>query len=329
MPECDFTTERVRRIAQSLEAQLSTVEASPGHSSGRDQFLTVAEAMDGAVAQLNELNLWGAENRLASSELWNITGHLLARGWLQHRARTKPRGYAGDYEMLARIYEGSLCDDPLGRLFDRYFQAQAAPQAVRNRMKLMTDWIVEAARAPVGSGRRPRIAIVGCAFGLEVRDALLQLTPVQRQNLQFTLIDFDPAAIEYARNVLAPFRLQDLHCAASNLFRLAQRPALAAPLADSDLILCPGLFDYLGDAIAAATLAVLYQKLAMGGRLIVFQFTGPNPTRAYMEWFANWYLLYRNQTALRALVEQAKIPLTAAQYAAEPLNVDLYVALQR
>ena len=80
-----------------------------------------------------------------------------------NRARTKPRGYAGDHELLARIYSGQLCEDRWGRLFDRYFQDQAAPQAVRNRMRMAAEWIEEVVHAGQPT---VRIAIVGSAHGI-------------------------------------------------------------------------------------------------------------------------------------------------------------------
>ena len=47
---------------------------------------------------------------------------------MQRHARLKPHSYAGDYEMLEKICSGRLCDHPLGRVFDRFFQGQAAPR---------------------------------------------------------------------------------------------------------------------------------------------------------------------------------------------------------
>ena len=133
-------------------------------------------------------------NRLPSSELWNVAGHLLARGWLLNQARSKPRGYAGDYEMLAAIYENRRCDDPFGRLLDRYFQEQAAPQAVRNRMRMMGEWIVEVVEQTTGVNRK-RVAVVGSALGVEVRDALLTLPSADRPNpLPSTCVRGHPSA---------------------------------------------------------------------------------------------------------------------------------------
>src|SRR5689334_9125126 len=194
--EAQAATALVRKAAERLLAKLEPVVRAVdlGESSG-DLYPQVAAAIDGCLAELAKLGLWGTQNRVPSSELWNVAGHLLARGWLLNRARMKPRGYAGDYEMLARIYENRLCDDPLGRLIDRYFQAQAAPQAVRNRMAMTVEWIVESAAEQQGP---LKIAVVGSAFGLEVRDALARLNAAARAAIQVTLLDLDPAAVDFA-----------------------------------------------------------------------------------------------------------------------------------
>ena len=178
----------------------------------------------------------------------------------------EPRGYAGDFEMLARIYENRLCEDPLGRLFDRYFQEEAAPRAVRHRMAMMTEWIVDL----VVRSEVVKFAVVGSAFGLEVRDALMRLDESQRKGLSVTLLDLDPSAIEFACESLQGLIGADrLTAISANLFRLPDRSALAAPLDESDLLLCPGLFDYLDDTAAAAMLRTFWERLSPGGRLAV------------------------------------------------------------
>ena len=295
----------VSAIAAELLAKLRAVELPVKAAVGdEDAFRQVATAVDECLARLGELNLWGVENRLPSSEIWNAAGHLLERGWLQNRARTKPRGYAGDHELLARIFSGQLCEDRLGRLFDRYFQDQAAPQAVRNRMQMAKEWIELA----VCAGQSPvRIAIVGSALGLEVREALERLNEEARRRVSVTLIDLDPAAIDLARERLTSLLpAEHVTAISTNIFRLPQRPESEA-LAGTDLLICLGLFDYLDDEAAVNMLRCFYEKLADGGRMVVFQFAPHNPTRGYMEWFANWYLTYRDATELRRLVEAAEL----------------------
>src|SRR5439155_25506558 len=140
--------------------------------------------------------------------------------------------------------------------------------AVRNRMGMMADWIVDEASATQGS---LRIAVVGSAFGLEIRDALVRLDGAARGRAHITLVDIDPAAIELAREQLQPLLgPEQLTAISTNLFRLPDRPAATAPLSESRLIFCPGMFDYLHDTPAVAMLRCLYDRLAPGGRLIVF-----------------------------------------------------------
>jgi len=328
-------TQRVHQFAAGLLHKLEQIEPLTGYSEQLDQaYVQLADAIDECLTGLCTLDISNSENRLLSSELWNIAGHFLSRGWLLERARSKPRGYAGDYEMLSRIYEDRCCDDRFGRLIDRYFQGQAAPQAVRNRMSLMADWIVEsgsaADRSSLTTDSALRLAIVGSAFGLEIRNALLRLDKPSRLPLRVTLLDLDPAAIDFAQKQLAELLPSDrLTALTTNLFRLPERQQATEPLRGADLLFCPGLFDYLDDAAAAAMLRRLYEQLAPGGRMTVFQFAPHNPTRPYMEWFGNWYLTYRDAAQLRRLVDSAGLAAAGVTFGAEPLGVDLYVTVTR
>ena len=63
------------------------------------------------------------------------------------------------------------------------------------------------------------------------------------------------------------------------------------------------------------------------GRLIVFHFAPHNPTRAYMEWFANWYLTYRDLGTLRQVTDAAGISGASIEYGSESLGIDLYVQI--
>jgi extracellular factor (EF) 3-hydroxypalmitic acid methyl ester biosynthesis protein len=346
----------VRDAAQRLKSALRDIEERLPRALGERAYAEVKAALDRCLHELSQLGCWGPANQYPSSELWNIAGDCLARGWLPNRARTKPRGYAGDFEMLARMYESICCEDPLGRHFDRYFQEETAPRCVRNRMHLMREWIVEAARthrrpggvslpvtlhpkagkaadlvAPPNPSTNPQddlhVAIVGSAFGLEVRDALRELAPAERARVRVTLLDIDPAAVEFGRSQLEPWLAPDkITAEAANLFRLPERATIARHIAAVDLLFCPGLFDYLDDAAAAKMLGAFWQQLVPGGRMVVFQFAPHNSSRAFMEWVGNWYLIYRDASEWRQVVQSSSISPTACQFGAEELGVDLFVS---
>lgn len=250
--------------------------------------------------------------------MWQVAGEVLRHGWLQLRAREKPRGYAGDHEMLGAIYQSRVTSDPRGASFDRYFLRQSAPQAVRNRMDLV--------RSEIKAGQK--VVVVGSGAGLEIVDALQIMRPADRERCEFWLFDLDPAAIEQAENNLRPF-ISDgkLHCLAENLVRLPKKRKLIEELRSADLLVCTGFFDYLEDDAAVELLKSFWQILRPGGQALIFNFATWNPTRAYMEWIGNWYLIYRTREDLARLARSAEIAAADFEISAEASGIDLLLRL--
>jgi extracellular factor (EF) 3-hydroxypalmitic acid methyl ester biosynthesis protein len=315
----------VRTAGELLRERLNA--AAMTADEGARQSL-VKGALDDCLANLSRTGVWGEDNRLLSSQLWTIVGDLLETGWLQSRARHKPRGYAGDHELLRRIADRVVCEHPLGRCFDQYFQSQLAPQAVRNRIELAAGWITKAVERAIASVCH--IASVGSGPAIDVALACRRLSPEQCSRLHVTLLDVDGEALDWAAARISPFFApSQISIVQSNIFRLAERPALAAPLQGCDVILCTGLFDYLPEVTATLMLKEFWSRLAPGGAAFVFNFAPYNPTRAYMEWLGNWYLLYRSEAELAALATAAGIPADLWKISAEPLGIDLYIKLNK
>jgi hypothetical protein len=63
--------------------------------------------------------------------------------------------------------------------------------------------------------------------------------------------------------------------------------------------------------------------------LLVGNFAPHCPTRAYMEWIGNWYLIYRTAADLEALAERAGIPASCRTIGAERLGMDLFLCARR
>jgi len=314
-----------RAAGEELMARLRLAEERT--AGWTDTVLTemlVDAALSRCMTRLAATGAWGEANRLPSGELWRVAGPLLDLGVLQHCARFKPHGYAGDYEMLSRICEDICCDHPLGRAFDRYFQNQAAPQAVRSRTEQTAAAI--AAHCLSRGRRRCRIASVGAGPAIDVRRGLAAIPQDRRGQVEVVLLDLDPHALEFARQGLAPLvAAEALCCERVNLFRLPGWTGAAAVLGRPDVLVCSGLFDYLDDGTAAAMIALFWRQLAEGGLLLVGNFAPHNPTRAYMEWIGNWYLTYRTADELERLGIEGNIPPHSLSVTAERLGVDLFL----
>ncbi|MCE9556548.1 MAG: class I SAM-dependent methyltransferase [Planctomycetes bacterium] len=325
----DELTTEVRQAAEKL---VSALEAARGWSDGwANETLSdalVDRALSECVAQLAITGCWGRDNQIPSGELWRIAGEWLQVGVLQERARTKPLGYAGDYQMLDWIIRWQCCEHPLGRFFDRFFQRQAAPEAVRARTLLAAGVI--AADCLAHADGPYHVVSVGVGPGLDLAAAAEILPRERRSGLRFTLLDLDEAGLEFAAGQLYKHVSQSqVTVVRDNLFRLARNKRAAERMAGANFILCTGLFDYLDDASAPALLQLFWQSLAPGGRMLVGNFAPHCPTRAYMEWIGNWYLNYRTTEELAGLARSAGIPSASFSIVSERLGIDRFIEAVR
>lgn len=70
-----------------------------------------------------------------------------------------------------------------------------------------------------------------------------------------------------------------------------------------DLIYSAGLYDYLSDILARRLTKQLYRMLKPGGRLLIANFVPETKSRAYMEIFMDWHLIYRTEEEMLALAQ--------------------------
>jgi len=330
MSQADITamTPFVEETARAFCADLqSHWEACERGEPAPDQ-LVVNNAMNRCLGALASTEVWGKANQLPSQSFWKIAGNLVNVGSLQWHARAKPRGYAGDFEMLHKISTKFCCEHSLGRKFDKYFQHHAAPRAVRNRYALVGDQIVRQLRER--GDHLLHVVSVGSGPAADVWHAIESLEEPERDRLRVTLMDIDPAALDFCRQRLASrLRAEQVVYRQENLHRVGRRPDSREVLESADMILCVGLFDYLDPPTAARMLETFWKSLPIGGKALVFNFSPDNPSRAYMEWLGNWYLLYRSVADLQEIAQSAGILEDALQINAEAEGVNLYLSVSK
>lgn len=291
----------IDHAATTLCGDLGAVVRGEEVLSFDETYARIEHAQNNCLRQLAATDLWGLDNQIPSSQFWKKAGWVVGCGPLQRHAREKPRGYAGDFEMLERISAQTLSPGVVPGAFDQFFQYQAAPRAVRNRNVLIAEKIVDSV-CQRAAKQSVKIVSVGSGPAADVRRAVAELAEAELQRLNIVLLDIDPHALEFAQ-----VQLQDQIPAGGlathrvNLFRIPRQQHVAQLLDGADLIICAGILDYLNQHDAAALLAVLWSGLRRDGKLLAFNLSSANPSRAYMEWFGNWYLTYRTHDQMHEL----------------------------
>jgi hypothetical protein len=120
-------------------------------------------------------------------------------------------------------------------------------------------------------------------------------------------MDFDPRALEYATAGLQDPRVH-LRMSQQNLISPQGVAAARAAAADADVCICMGLIEYLEDEAATA----IYEAFAQGARpgtvLLTSNYRPGHHAVPMMEWFLDWWLVYRTESGLARIVESAGFP---------------------
>lgn len=228
----------------------------------------------------------------------------------------KPHGYAGDFEIIDRIYQYWMSPHAHLVKWDRYSHEQAAPRAVRNRKTYFRNLV-----AGFVQSRPPRkMDILNVGSG-PARDILECLHSQQDSGrLSFDCLDQDNKAIAYAENVVKEFSSQ-VRFILCNAFKYR-------PENDYDLIWSAGLFDYLDDKAFCFLLSRLFGYVKNGGEVVIGNFSENNPSRDYME-SGNWFLHHRSEGRLLELAGSCGVPAGNIAVEKEQEGVNLFLRIRK
>ena len=246
------------------------------------------------------------------------------------RAMDKPMGYAGDYEMMNMLYRDHAEGNSLfAWLMNAYGINVRAAQAVRNRRNLLTEAIIQASQG--GDSDRVRIASVGCGPAYEIQ-RLLEQRPHLGNNLEIVLIDQEPRAIAFCERMLAPLIARTgvkAHVVKESIRKLIAHPSLQTALGTCDLIYSAGLFDYLDEKPFVHLARTLLGSLSDRGHLLIGNFAFGQPSRWFMEYCSEWFLIHRSPEQLLTLGEAAGASRDAMSIMAEPSGINLFLDVRR
>ncbi len=253
-----------------------------------------------------------------------------------NRTVRKPRGYAGDYEIVNMIerdgFEGASL---FAKVLHRWFVRQPPAQAHRNRIAWLANCIEKETHRVVRVGRPPRPARVlnfACGPALEVQRFATH--SILANEAEFTLEDFDDEALAHCQKALLKiFNSRRLDTMAvfkrKSIYQLVKESQTSGwPQKRFDLVYCAGLFDYLAENTCKQLMEIFYNLLSPGGLLLATNVHSINPLHYGMDHLLDWHLIYRDEAQIRALAPSRSLPENVS-VRADDTGVNLFLEVRK
>ena len=245
-----------------------------------------------------------------------------------NRAYNKPRGYAGDYEMMNHLYRNEM----VGRtLFDqcmhRYFIDEPAGQAVKNRGEYLHKKIKQLVETKP-SDQKIKILSIASGPAMEQQLFLKNNPEFYGRNIEFTCIDQDEESLKHAqKQILGLDRMKNsgYKFSFSNL-AIKNIIVQGLPEKDYDLIYSAGLFDYFTDPVAQTAAKQMLNAVKTNGQIIIGNFSKDNPTVPLMEYVLDWLLIYRSSNDMLTLFSGIGKAVSIEQ---EQLGINLFAVITK
>lgn len=220
----------------------------------------------------------------------------------------QPYGYAGDFQLIDRLYTNYRGSGNCIERWDDFAQSQPAAHAVRNRKSYFIDLLE----------RRNPANVLNIASG-PCRDVKEYYAKHPKSTTFIDCVELDGRAIHYAQNLL--------HSDPRVSF-IQQNILKYKPLGKYGLVWSAGLFDYFSDSAFVRILKKLLTCVEVGGELVIGNFAADNPNKAFMEVGMNWFLHHRSPEQLFALAREAGAGNWAAWVEREQEGVNLFLHLK-
>jgi extracellular factor (EF) 3-hydroxypalmitic acid methyl ester biosynthesis protein len=338
----------LRLFLEDGKQQLTDLEASlPSHISQGDQGSPARQALiervrhgfaSDILALSSEIDAATREARGQDREALREFSHrhlhdlLMQSPWM-HRARSKPLGYPGDYEVMNGLYGNHFAGATLfAKAVNLAITAMPAGDAVRMRKDLMKRELSRHLDL-ASPGRTLRILSIAAGPAQEVYELLQERTSLPGP-VEIVLFEQDRRALTYAyarlsRIVNQRWRKQVkivlLH---DSIKRLLLGSTVFTESGEYDMVYASGLCDYLQRHTWVRLCKTLYGTVAPQGTLYVGNMAPDNPSRWVMEFHLEWNLVHRERGELLELA-RAAAPRAALRICEEQSGYNPFVALTR
>lgn len=222
------------------------------------------------------------------------------QSWFMQRAKAKPRGYPGDFEMLTAIYEGVPKSLGFGGYLDRYFLKTDLARAVCARLDAIQKFLIRETLQ-----RAERVSILNVASG-PGREYAAGFSAAGR-SVALKCIDTDADALEYLREHIDPESgtALDLTCFRYNALRMVSPESNIKNFGECDIIYSVGLCDYIPDRPLARILQGWRETVKPDGIVYVAFKDAPRYFPEEYQWHVDWHFYERTESDCRELFAAA------------------------
>jgi SAM-dependent methyltransferase len=341
LTEMRFLFEDAKRELDALEAKLPWHVLHGDPNPARDALLAqlrgdlvpsavaLAERIDEAVRELPQ----GHRDPAAREWSRRTIEESLLQAPGAHRARIKPFGYPGDYEVMNFIYDRPFEGATLfARAVELCFWHARCSVAVRARKELVKRELKALLARRAGAHPPVRVLSIAAGPAAELAELFDEIEDL-RAPMDVVLFEQDKGALAHAWRRLEPtvsarfpgrVHFTFLH---DSIKRLLRDPGLLEPFGHFDLVYSVGLLDYLQPLTAVSLLRNLAAAVAPGGRLLVANMVD-HPARWYLEVPLDWSLIYRTRDELLDIGARA-MPGATARILEEESGANPFLELVR
>ena len=222
---------------------------------------------------------------------------------LARRAKDKPLGYAGDFEMMNQIYRNGYEGKTLvGKILHNYVANEKSSESVSFRKPYFLSYYEKSLEEAKGND----INILSLASGpcVEFQNAIEKYDQETLSKINLTLFDLDQVSLEHAQTKIYEKSIEQQKSINIEFINASVKLFIESSNQKNteyyDLVYSGGLFDYLDNATSTAIVTNLFNFIKPGGRVIIGNFTQKNSTKAFCHFVTNWHLIHKTEEEMRA-----------------------------
>jgi SAM-dependent methyltransferase len=267
----------------------------------------------------DELNNWiiSVAQMVEDNQLTNDDVEVLRRSFgeslsaitLHGISYLKPHGYAGDFEIIDRIYTNYTAPEPHTK-WDLFWHDLPAARAVRNRKDYFHSILDRM------SSQKESLSVLKIAIG-PGRSMFEWMCGNPEYDISIDCIEYDIKAIQYASRLNEQFenKLNFRHENAMKYQHTGKK---------YDLIWAAGIFDYFEDDFFISLFSRLLDSKKTDGEVIVGNFTATDPKLGFLQFF-DWILHYRDEEKLIELALASGAERNSISIGKEQEGVNLFL----